>query len=169
MTTTSMAWRERFGDMRDASRSIDYMFEKMRESVGQATHMHSQGYACCVQSRHAKSMRYPGGPESSASCPRHSYPGDTERRVRRARSRDTRLRVARQRRPQIFPQHRTSLVRSVGLLEDERRRLRVDTVDHRSAVVQRREHRLHVLWEPEGRLCQRVEVRELGGRQHQLK
>jgi hypothetical protein len=55
-----MARRERFCDMWDASRGIDYMFEKMRESVGHGTHMHSQGYACCVQSRHAKSMRYRG-------------------------------------------------------------------------------------------------------------
>jgi len=166
MTTPSMAWRERFCDMRDASRGIDYIFEKMRESVGQGTHVHPQGHACCVQSRHAEINALPGGsPESPASCPWRSYLGDTELWVRRARSRDTRLQVA----PQIFPQHRTSLVRSVGLLEDERRRLRVDTVDRRSAVVERRENRLHVLREPECRLCQRVEVRELGDRQHQLK
>jgi len=123
---------------------------------------------CAIEAHEIDAL--PGrSPESPASCPRHSYLGDTERRVRRARSRDTQMRVARQRRRQIFPQRRTSLVRSVGLLEDERRRLRMDTVDHRSAVVERREHRLHVLWEPERRLCQRVEVRELGGRQHQLK
>ena len=57
-----MAWRERFCDMWDASGGIDYMFEKMRESVGQGTHV--QGYACCVQSRHTKSMRYPGGAQN---------------------------------------------------------------------------------------------------------
>jgi hypothetical protein len=35
--------------------------------------------------------------------------------------------------------------------------------------MNRRENRLQILWEPEGGLCQRVEVRKLGRRQHQFK
>jgi hypothetical protein len=57
--------------------------------------------------------------------------------------------------PALFPRWRLSLVRSISLLEDERRRRRVDTVCHRLAVVNRKENRLHVLWEPERRFCQR--------------
>lgn len=97
------------------------------------------------------------------------YGGDTGLRVRRGTSARHAVADGAQARAQILPQYRFSLVRSVGLREDERRRLRVDTVNHRSAIVERRENRLHVLWEPERRLCQRVEVREFAVSQHQGK
>jgi hypothetical protein len=61
------------------------------------------------------------------------------------------------------------LVRPLVLLEDEYRRRYLDTVHHRSTIVEPGEERLHVLWESERRFCQRIEMRDFGHCQRQVK